>query len=124
MDNLTHSLVGLAVAKAGLERASPLATTVCVVAANAADADLLSGLFGGRWTALHYHRGITHSIVGTDVLSVLIPTTYYLFGHVVSIWRKQPSPMRYSGLLIPSLIVAATHRALDWTKQHGVRFLF
>ena len=123
MDNLTHSLVGLAVAKAGLERASPLATTVCVVAANAADADLLSGLFGGRWTALHYHRGITHSITGTVVLGVLIPTIFYLFGRAVSIWRQQLSPMRYSGLLLASLIAAATHPALDWTNNYGVRFL-
>ena len=74
MDNLTHSFVGLAVAKAGLERASPLATTVCVLAANAADADVLTGFFGSRWIVLRYHRGVTHSIVGTVALGFLIPT--------------------------------------------------
>src|SRR5918998_1153671 len=64
MDNLTHSLVGLVAAKAGLERLSPGATAVCVLAANAPDADILAAL-GGKWFYLHHHRGITHSIVGT-----------------------------------------------------------
>ena len=50
MDNLAHSLVGLTSAKAGLERLSPHATTICVISANAADADFLSLLFGDRWT--------------------------------------------------------------------------
>ena len=49
MDNLTHSLVGLAAAKAGLERLSPGATTLCVLATNAPDADVVVGLFSDRW---------------------------------------------------------------------------
>ena len=73
MDNLAHSLVGLTIAKAGLERLSPGATTVCILAANAPDIDVVTGFFGGRWSLLHYHRGITHSIVGTLMLSLLTP---------------------------------------------------
>jgi len=57
MDNLAHSLVGLTSAKAGLERLSPYAATVCVISANAADADF-SRFFRDRWTLLHYHRGL------------------------------------------------------------------
>ncbi len=75
MDNLTHSLVGLAIAKAGLERASPAATTVCIIAANAPDADILTA-FQGSWVYLHNHRGLTHSIVGTLALALLIPLLY------------------------------------------------
>ncbi len=53
MDNLTHSLVGLAAAKAGLERLSPFATTGCVIAANAPDGDILAA-FGGSWFYLKH----------------------------------------------------------------------
>ena len=52
MDGLTHSLVGLTSAKAGLERLSPYATTTCILSANAPDSDFVSFLFGGRWVLL------------------------------------------------------------------------
>ena len=48
MDGVTHSLVGLTSAKAGLERWSPCATVVCILSANAPDIDVISGFFGGR----------------------------------------------------------------------------
>ncbi len=69
MDNLTHSLVGLAAAKAGLERRSPYATFVCVAAANLPDIDIVA-LAGGLAFYFKHHRGITHSIVGTLALAV------------------------------------------------------
>ena len=39
MDNLTHSLVGLMLARAGLEKTTPRGTAMMVLAANAPDAD-------------------------------------------------------------------------------------
>ena len=53
MDNLTHSLTGLVLAKSGLERLSPAATPLCVVVANAPDFDILTLLTGDRWIYLH-----------------------------------------------------------------------
>jgi len=76
MDALTHSLVGLTSAKAGLERLSPGAVAVCILSANAPDIDVVSGFFGGRWTLLHHHRGVSHSIVGTLALGFLIPSIF------------------------------------------------
>ena len=76
MDNLTHSLVGLAAAKSGLERLSPGATALCVLAANSPDADIVVLLFRDRWSFLQHHRGITHALVGTFVLSVLLPVLF------------------------------------------------
>ena len=77
MDNLTHSLVGLTAAKAGLEKVSPGATTLCLLAANAPDVDVAILLFGDRWTYLHHHRGITHALVGVAFLAVLLPLIVY-----------------------------------------------
>ena len=121
MDNLTHSLVGLSLSKAGLERLSPYATTVCLISANAADSDSLVLLFGDRWTALEHHRGITHSILGTIVIGVLIPILALLIERLIGLMRKRPPQIRIGGLIAASLIAAATHPFLDWTNNYGVR---
>src|SRR6266508_6075308 len=121
MDGLTHSLVGLTSAKAGLERLSPGATVVCILSANAPDIDVLSRLFGNHWTLLHYHRGITHSIIGTFALGILIPSIFYAGDRLIARWRKHEARIRYCGLLVASLIAAATHPVMDWTNNYGVR---
>src|SRR5256885_12834590 len=123
MDNVTHSLVGLAAAKAGLERWSPMATTVCVLAANGPDSDILAAVWGGRWFYLQNHRGITHSIVGTLALALLIPTIFYGAGWLIARIRRQQHSLKFRGLLFASLIVSATHPLLDWTNNYGVRLL-
>ena len=123
MDNVAHSLVGLAASKAGLEKLSPSATTVCILAANAADLDVLSGLFGDRWSVLHYHRGITHSIVGTFALALIIPLVFYLVELLVSLLLARPRRLRLRGLLLASLMASATHPLMDWTNNYGVRLL-
>src|SRR5438874_11651578 len=121
MDNLAHSLVGLTAAKVGLERWSPATAVVCVIAANAPDIDVLTLFTGGHWSALHYHRGLTHSIVGTAVLGILIPTIFWLGDVLLGALRKRKPVIRYRGLLIASLIPAATHPLMDWTNNYGVR---
>jgi inner membrane protein len=123
MDNLTHSLVGLAAAKAGLERLSPRTTVLCIVAANAADLDVLSLVSGDRWTTLKYHRGLTHSIIGTVCLAFIIPILFYLAELAVSRLRARPLQVNLTGLLVASLIVSATHPLMDWTNNYGVRLL-
>ena len=123
MDNLTHSLVGLAAAKSGLERLSPGATTLCVLAANAPDADIVVLLFSDRWGFLEHHRGITHAIVGTITLGILLPLLFYLGDLLISKLRRRPPLVKFRGLLIASLLVSATHPILDWTNNYGVRFL-
>lgn len=120
MDNLTHSLVGLAAAKAGLERLSPGATAVCVLAANAPDADILAVL-GGRWFYLQHHRGITHSIIGTLALALLIPAMFYLADWLMARFRGRKVRVRFKGLLLASLLMSLSHPLLDWTNNYGVR---
>lgn len=120
MDNVTHSLVGLAAAKAGLERVSPAATTLCVIAANAPDVDVVTRFFG-RWFALKHHRGITHSIVGTLALALLLPAIFYLADRIIARIRHKPPQVSFRGLLLASLIVSATHPLMDWTNNYGLR---
>jgi inner membrane protein len=121
MDNLTHSLVGLTAAKAGLERLSPYATTVCLLSANAADADFVAVFFGDRWTLLQHHRGITHSIVGTIGIGLLVALFVFAVERIIVRLRRRQPRIRLPGLLIASLIAAGTHPIMDWTNNYGVR---
>ena len=122
MDNLTHSLVGLTVAKAGLEKLSPHATTLCVVAANFPDSDIVVIPFGDRWTFLQHHRGITHAIVGVVALAILLPLIFYAVDRLWSRFRNRTPQTNLKGLMIASLIASATHPLLDWTNNYGIRF--
>lgn len=121
MDNLTHSLVGLTAAKAGLDKLSPGATTLCVLAANAPDSDVFVGLIADRWTVLHHHRGITHSIIGTVCFALALPLLFYAVDRLIARWRKRPPEVKLRGLLIASAIVAPTHPLLDWLNNYGIR---
>lgn len=123
MDNLTHSLIGLAAAKAGLEKLSPGTTTLCILAANAPDSDILVLIFGGRWAFLQHHRGITHSIVGAFALAVALPLIFYLGDWLIARIRQREPSLKLMGLLLASLLVTATHPVLDWTNNYGMRFL-
>jgi inner membrane protein len=120
MDNLTHSLVGLVASKAGLERLSPGATALCLLAANAPDSDIVT-LISGRWSYLHHHRGITHSILGSIVLGLTLPLIFYIVDRLIARIRKRQPTVRLKGLTVASLLVIATHPFMDWTNNYGLR---
>jgi inner membrane protein len=123
MDNLTHSLVGLTAAKAGLEKLSPGATTLCILAANAPDVDLVVLIARGRWAFLQHHRGITHSLVGAAVLAFALPLLFYFGDRIVARLRTRKPSVKFKGLLLASVLATATHPVLDWTNNYGMRFL-
>src|SRR5215211_5466576 len=122
MDNLTHSFVGLVADKAGLERLSPGASTLCLLAANSPDSDIIVLAFGDRWDFLQHHRGITHAIVGVISLAILLPLICYFVDRLWSKFRNQPAKTKLKGLMLASFIVSATHPLLDWTNNYGIRF--
>jgi inner membrane protein len=120
VDNLTHSLVGLAAAKAGLGRQSPYATFVCVAAANLPDVDIVA-LAGGPAFYLQHHRGITHSVVGMLALALAFPL---LFAAGERLWARlggRGARARLKGLLVCSVLLSLSHPLLDWTNSYGVR---
>lgn len=120
MDNLTHSLVGLLVAKTGLERQAPLAVPAAIIAANAPDLDLIASL-GGRWSYLAHHRGGSHSIIGVVAISLAVAGIFWL---IERFWaRRENRAPRGSlrGLAFLSLLAGFTHPLLDWTNNYGVR---
>jgi inner membrane protein len=120
MDNLTHSLIGLTAAKAGLEKLSPGATALCILAANSPDSDIVVLIFGGRWEFLQHHRGITHSILGSLALAIALPLVFYGTDRLIAGIRSRQPKLKLKGLLLASLLATATHPIMDWTNNYGM----
>jgi inner membrane protein len=113
MDNLTHSLTGLALARAGLNRFCPRATLLLILSANAPDADIVS-LARGQLEHLEIHRGYTHSFIALPVMAALAVA-------LVAALYRQKLPWLRAWLLCS--IGVSSHLLLDWTNAYGVRLL-
>jgi len=121
MENLCHTFAGAVLAKAGLERVTPLALPTLLIGANFPDIDIVAR-FAGPLAYLHHHRGITHSLVGVVGLAVILALTMLLFDRLI--WqrmRKKSDPARLRGLLMVSLVGVASHPLLDYTNAYGIR---
>ena len=113
MDPLTHTATGLFLSRAGLNRWTPQAAPILLLAANAPDIDIAT-LAGGSLNYLHWHRSITHSLIAMPLMALLPVVLVRLVG------RK---PVRWGGAFAASLLAVASHLLLDWTNAYGVRFL-
>src|SRR6202167_4351755 len=111
MDNLTHSLTGLMLSHAGLNRFYPRATLVLIVSANIPDIDVVA-IARGPLYYFEHHRGITHSIAALLVMSLLSALIACALGPTMRGWLVA------WGL---AGIGVASHLLLDWTNIYGIR---
>src|SRR5829696_7848915 len=86
MDNLCHTLTGLAMGEAGLKRTTRYANATLMVAANLPDVDVL--VFFTAIPSVEFRRGWTHGILAQLALPIL------LTGIVVLIDRLRGRPVR------------------------------
>lgn len=119
MDNLTHTLTGLALSHAGLNRKTRFATLALVIGSSLPDVDLITRL-GGSATYLKYHRGITHSILGATILGVLLAATIYAVAGKSPPPKKGP-PLNLRWLVTVSVIATLGHALMDFTNSYGIR---
>ncbi len=70
MDNLTHSLFALTLARTPLARAGRGTTAALLIASNAPDVDIVATA-GGAVKYLEWHRGMTHGALGIVGLGVV-----------------------------------------------------
>ncbi len=119
MDNLTHTLTGIALSQAGLNRKTRFATLGLILGSNAPDVDIVTR-FRGSITYLEYHRGITHSLLGASGLAVVLWALIYPVGRLA---RAKPSapPLNGRWLFLLCWIAALAHILLDLTNAYGVR---
>lgn len=113
MDNLTHTLTGLALSRAGLNRYYARPALVLLLAANAPDIDVVS-LIGGTIRYLEYHRGYAHSIAMLPVVAAL---------PMLAACAASRSMKGWKAAYMLSMIGVASHLLLDWTNTYGVRML-
>ncbi|MBI3472963.1 MAG: metal-dependent hydrolase [Candidatus Solibacter usitatus] len=113
MDNLTHTLTGLLMARAGLNRFTPRAAAVLLLAANAPDLDVVTAL-GGSSTYLALHRHVTHSLAMAPLLA-LLPVA------IVRLARR--SGLDWTRCWLVSLAGVLSHLLLDLTNLYGIRLL-
>jgi inner membrane protein len=78
MEPVTHFLTGACIGRAGLNRKTAYATLAAVLAAEAADIDILWGL-AGPVEGLKHHRGITHTFLAVPVMAAVAVGMVWLF---------------------------------------------
>ena len=121
MDPLTHFLTGGCLGRAGFNRKSALVTFTMVIAAEAADIDVVWG-FKGPIEGLQHHRGITHSFVGVPFVAAGALALVY-FVHRMRLRRRPPPklPVRWGYLYFVAVLAALSHLLLDYSTAYGIR---
>lgn len=125
MDNLTHSLVGWALAETGLKRRTRKGLGACVLAANMPDIDVFFGW--APWAPLAMHRGFTHGLVGGVLL---MPPLLAGLLWLLDRWQigrgaifKSGLPMRFGWLVALCYLGAITHPLLDMQNTYAVQLM-
>jgi inner membrane protein len=113
MDNATHTLTGLALSRAGLNRHVPHASFLLMLAANIPDIDMVT-LFQGPLQNLEAHRGYTHSLIGLPFVSAL---PVLLTG---AVFRTR---LPWFAAWLISVVGVVSHLLIDWTTSYGMRLL-
>ena len=112
MDNLTHSLVGLLIARAAPGPAVPRAAALCIVAANIPDADIVTMFDPAMY--LVYHRHITHAIVAIPLMAALAVG-------LVNAWGRRAGRTELWRQWALALAGVGSHVGLDMMNSYGVR---
>ena len=129
MDNLTHSLFGVTLARTPLGRAGRGTTAALLLASNAPDVDILATA-GGAVKYLEWHRGMTHGPLGIVGLG-LVAAAFVWIGRRVYDRRWPPKDGRipldadasFGMLVAVSIIGALCHVLMDLPTSYGTRVL-
>src|SRR5215210_2618404 len=120
MDNLCHSLVGMALSRAGLNRRTALATSTLVIANNLPDVDV--AVFATNTLAMSFRRGWTHGVLAQLTLPIALTGAMLLYDR----YRKKAGPgdrVHAGQILLLSYIGVLLHVFMDFTNSYGVRLL-
>jgi inner membrane protein len=112
VDNFTHTLTGLVLARAGPGATTRGATLALALASNLPDIDIVFGLRGTA-AYLEHHRNLSHSIVGAPLLALGLAT-------VLKLCLREA---RFARLLTASLLGVAAHVFMDLWTSYGTRVL-
>src|SRR5580698_10366418 len=139
MEPVTHFLTGACLGRAGFNRKTAYATLAAVLAAEAADLDIVCGL-AGPVEELKHHRGITHTFVAVPVVAGVVVAAIWGLDWWLRRRKAGPSTRRHGDslrmteetgqrvhwgwLYLTAVVAALSHLLLDWTNNYGVRPFF
>lgn len=113
MDNLTHTLTGLAVARMGLDRRVPGAGLTLALANNLPDLDIVAGAFG-RVAYLEHHRAISHALPASPFLAAALAW---------ALARWPGSTRRFGPTFLVAWFGVLLHIVWDLWTSYGTRIL-
>ena len=122
MDNLTHSLFAVTLARTAIGRAGRGTTAALILASNIPDIDIVATARDGA-SYLQWHRGPTHGPLSLIALGV--PTAV-----IVWLWlrfrdrrrgRVLPSRATFPALAAISILGVTLHLAMDFPTSYGTR---
>ena len=119
MDNLTHSLFGLTLARTPLGRGGRASTMALVLASNAPDIDIVATA-GGSAKYLEWHRGPTHGLPGVIGLGLIAAAIGWVIDRQ---WGSSDPAHRasFGRLWIIAMIGVACHVLMDLPTSYGTR---
>jgi inner membrane protein len=135
LEPITHVLYGATLARAGLNRVTPLATATVALAAEAPDVDFVVHFFADSVTTFAHHRGITHTLVGAPFVAAAVVAFIYGIQRLVERlgrghphggpiwlrWARARSAPRWGMLYLFAILGCLSHILLDFTNGYGVR---
>ncbi len=113
MDNLTHTLTGVALARMGLDKRVPGATLTLALASNFPDIDLVSAL-GGNVAYLEHHRALTHAFPASPFLAAPL---------ALLLWRWPKSARPFLPTFLLAWLGVCLHILFDLWTSYGTRAL-
>ncbi|MFN7981618.1 MAG: metal-dependent hydrolase [Vicinamibacterales bacterium] len=119
MDNLTHSLFGLTLARTPLGRAGRGTTAALLLASNAPDVDIIVTA-GGAANYLEFHRGPTHGLLGVAGLGLLVAAVVW-FGRKRFDRNTTDPPASFLMLWAVAAIGIVCHVLMDLPTSYGTR---
>ncbi len=94
-----------------MNRWTPRAAPILILAANVPDIDIVAAA-GGSLNYLHYHRHLTHSLAAMPLMALL---------PVLLVRAAGRKPIRWAGAYCAALLAVASHLLLDLTTSYGIR---
>ena len=120
MDNVTHTLFALTLARTPLGRGGG-ATAVLLLASNAPDADIVASA-GHAIDYLEWHRGPSHGPIGVLALAAFTAGVVWTARRFL---RRQPSgdDLSFARLLVLAIAGTIGHVMMDLPTSYGTRLL-
>ena len=125
MDNICHTLVGAALAQAGLQRRTRYGMATLLIGANLPDVDALTYVGGGGLTALCFRRGWTHGVLALVVLPLALTALIWAWHRWIGRGKAGDTapPMRLDQVALLAAVSILTHPTLDYMNTYGMRWL-